>query len=666
MLRLSQLPLQNHLTACSAIACVVFACFCSGLKAAEYVLHRGQPESAQVTPDNPVSLDPTLGPTMDPTRDGIGYPTTAIQLAYGIDHPELPDLQPLLKLKVQFTPTTDGFIGPLEDAEQVTIELGKIGQSGPVTLYGSALAVMIQAVRDEMESQFGLLGHLVTPSPDEIAFQSTQEDIRGPGDHPLTILIWRATVGDVRTVARGDRIAERTADDDDPNINHPAHQRQRDRFTIQTGDLLTKERVDDEIYLLNRHPGRQADVSIAPSAEQGAVVLDYLISEPKQWSAYASTSNTGTRSTNEWQQRFGYVHRQLTGQDDVFQLDYITAGFEASHAILTSYAFDLGPDFRARIHGRWNQYTASDVGLGFESFKGEGYEFGAEISTNIWNDGPRFLDLFGGIRYEHIDVNNKILLIEGDESFLLPYMGMRYQKSTPLHTVFGEFRVESNWASAAGTSETAIGRLGRPNADNEFTVMRGQLTHSFFLEPIFDKAGFAGQRGIDDMTLAHEMVFTIRGQTSFGSRLVPNFQTIAGGASTVRGYKESIAVGDHSIIGTAEYRFHLGKATPVTSDTTTLFGNTFRNARTRPFGSADWDLIFSGFVDIGRVTVQDALFFENDETLVGVGVGIEAQLKRNITLRLNYGVALTEIGSGASKVTDVGDSRLHFSATVVF
>jgi len=564
------------------------------------------------------------------------------------------------------TPVDGGYVGPIEGETVVPVVIGRIGVGGVETIYGSALAAMIQAVRDEMESQYGLLGHLVTPSPEEIAFQSTQEDLRGEGDHPLTILVWPATVGEVRTVARGDRIAEREGDDDDSNVNHRLHQRIRDRFTIGAGDLLTKEGVDDEIFKLNRHPGRRADVSIAPSTEQGAVVLDYLISEPKQWSAYASISNTGTRSTNEWQERFGFVHRQLTGRDDVLQLDYITAGFDASHAVLGSYGFDLGPDFRMKVNGRWNQYTATDVGLGFENFKGEGYEFGAEISTNVWQNGARFVDVFGGIRFENIKVDNRALLIRGEEDFLLPYAGVRYQKSTPLHTVYGEVRIETNWAGAAGTSELAIGRLGRPNVENEFSTVKAQLVHSFFLEPIFDPKGFRGDRGPDDMTLAHEMVITVRGQSSLGSRLVPNYQIVAGGASSVRGYKESVAVGDNAIIGSLEYRFHLGKATPVTTDTATLFGSTFRNARSRPYGGADWDLIFSGFVDIGRVAIQDAFFFENAETLVGVGVGIEAQFKRNLTLRLNYGMAMSPIGSGSSKVTDVGDSRLHFTATVVF
>jgi len=619
----------------------------------------GQPDQDQIAQSvNPVGVDSA--------RDGVGYRVSRIQLGYGIDHPELPELIELLNLTVQMTPVDGGYIGAVEGADVVPVVVGQIGEDGTETIYGSALAAMIQAVRDEMESQFGFLGHLVTPSPDEIAFQTTQEDLRGAGDHPLTILIWPATVGEVRTVARGDRIAERDGDDDDSNILHPAHRRLFDRFTIAPGDLLTKERVDNEIHKLNRHPGRRVDVSIAPSTEQGAVVLDYLFSEPKQWSVYASVSNTGTKSTDEWQERFGFINRQMTGQDDIFKLDYITAGFDASHAVLASYAFDLGPDFRARIHGRWNQYSASDVGLGFESFKGEGHEFGGEISTNIWQDGPRFVDVFGGIRYEHIEVDNKALLIMGDEDFLMPFGGVRFQKSTPLHTAFAELRFETNLAGAAGTSELAIGRLGRSDVENEFTTLRGQITHSFFLEPIFDPKGFRGDRGVDDMTLAHELVFSVRGQSSLGSRLAPNYQIVAGGASSVRGYKESVAVGDSAIIGSLEYRFHLGKATPVTSETATLFGSSFRNARSRPYGGADWDLIFSGFVDIGRVTVQDALFFENDETLVGVGVGVEAQLKRNLTLRLNYGMAFTRIGTGTSTATDVGDSRLHFTATVVF
>ena len=64
--------------------------------------------------------------------------------------------------------------------------------------------------------------------------------------------------------------------------------------------------------------------------------------------------------------------------------------------------------------------------------------------------------------------------------------------------------------------------------------------------------------------------------------------------------------------------------------------------------------------------MNEAPFFETAETLVGAGVGIETQLKSNLTLRLDYGMAFTNIGEGAGQTTSVGDTRLHFSAQFLF
>lgn len=607
-------------------------------------------------------------PTLDPNVDGRVYRVGSFQFEYARQFEGLEALDSLGSTVVELSLVDGVYIAPREGSEGVESSLDDLVRFGPVDLSGSALSAVLRAVRAETEERYGLIGHLVTPSPEEIAFETTQEDLRSSGSSGLTVLIWPADVALVRTIARGERIAEREHDDDVSNVNHPLHSRVRGRITLSQGDLLTKKNVDSPVFTLNRHPGRRVDVSISPSEERGSVVVDYLISEPKQWSLYANISNTGTKSTDEWRQHFGFVHRQLTNNDDILQIDYITASFDEVHALLASYEFDVTEQARGKVHGRWNQYTASDVGLGFENFEGEGYEVGAELALNVWNDGPRFVDLVGGVRFEHTEVDNRVLLVQGDEDFLLPFVALRYEKSTPLHNVFGEVKVETNLADAAGTSETMIANLGRPLVENEFTRLTAQLTHSFFLEPIFDPKGFRGDRGPDDMTLAHEMVISVRGQTSFGSRLAPSYQFIAGGAATVRGYDESIAAGDNAVIGTLEYRFHLGKATPIAQDTTDLFGSRFRSARTQPFGSADWDLIFSAFVDIGRVAVQNALFFESDETLIGAGVGVEAQLRRNLTVRLQYAMAFTRIGEQVSPfvATDVGDSRLHFAATFVY
>lgn len=622
-----------------------------------------QAQEMEAEPDAPRSR--VITPTIE--RDGIGYPVDDLVYVYPFEHPELPELGVLDDLVVLLSPTEDGWIALIEDSEAHAVRLGDIGSHGVEIVYGSALAAINQAIRDYLEAEYGLIGHLVTPDALEIAYRTTRDDLRENGDTTLTIMVWRAVVGEVRTVAHGDRLAEK-ANDGEPesNINRKEHQRLSDRFQVQPGALLTRDKIDDEIHRLNRHPGRRVDAAIAPSGEPGEVIVDYLITEPKPWTVYMQTSNTGTDSTDEWQQRFGFVNRQLVGRDDVLKIDYSTTGFDETHAVLGSYAFDVGPKARLKLFGRWNEYTAKDVGLGFENFKGNGHALGAELAINVWQDGPKFIDVILGARGEHIHVENRLFLLEGEDDFLLPYVGIRYEKNTPVHSAYGELLLESNWGALVGTSKEEVQILGRFGADDDFTILRGQLSHSFYLEPIFNPVGFRGDHGTDEMTLAHEVAVSLRGQYSFQSRLVPNFEFVAGGFYTVRGYPESAAVGDDAILGSVEYRFHLGRSLPARTDAATVFGKPFRTARARPYGRADWDVIFKGFVDVARLGVNDAPFFEQAETLIGVGVGIETQLKSNVTLRLDYGMALSNIGEGAGQSTGVGDTQLHFSAQFVF
>jgi hemolysin activation/secretion protein len=604
------------------------------------------------------------------SSDGLAYPVSSIRFAYPLLHDELPELESLRTIPVLLALSSQGYVAPREGMPLVAMTIEDIITDDPVMIYGSALATINNAVRDALESRYGMIGHLVTPDAREIAYRTTQEDLRPDGEQQLTIFIWRAAVGDIRTVARGDRlvpdVVELDAAPEESNVNRPEHARLRDRFSIEQGDLLTKRTVDTEVHRLNRHPGRKADIAIAPTDTPGDVVVDYIITEPKPWTAYVAVSNTGTESTDEWRERFGFMHRQLTGRDDVLRLDYITSWFDETNAFLGSYEFDAGYNNRLKIYGNWSEYTARDVGLGFENFSGESYALGAEFRRNIWQEGPRFIDLVAGIRYEHINVENQILLLEGTEEFLLPSVGVRYQKNTPLHNAYADLMLEVNWASLVGTDELNVARLGRFGADEDFEILKGQISHSFYLDPYIDPEGFRGEKGRDEMKLAHELALSLRGQWTFNSRLAPNFETVAGGAYSVRGYPESAAVGDDAIIGTIEYRYHLGRSTPISSETTTLFGQGFRSSRTQPYGSADWDLILKGFLDVARVSPNDAPFFERAETLVGAGVGVEAQIRSNLTLRLDYGMAFTPLGVGASRTVDVGDSRLHFLAQFAF
>lgn len=104
---------------------------------------------------------------------------------------------------------------------------------------------------------------------------------------------------------------------------------------------------------------------------------------------------------------------------------------------------------------------------------------------------------------------------------------------------------------------------------------------------------------------------------------MPNFQQTAGGLYTVRGYPEAVVAGDNAFIASAEYRYHLPRGLSSSVQPSEFFGTPFRFRPQYPYGPVDWDLIFKGFVDFGRVTHEDRQSFEEDATLVSVGIGAE-------------------------------------------
>ena len=76
---------------------------------------------------------------------------------------------------------------------------------------------------------------------------------------------------------------------------------------------------------------------------------------------------------------------------------------------------------------------------------------------------------------------------------------------------------------------------------------------------MFARRGWGDPGSPSRSTLAHEIVIATRGQYSFDDRLVPQFQQVAGGMFTVRGYEQSIVAGDSAVIGSAEYRYHFAR-----------------------------------------------------------------------------------------------------------
>lgn len=593
-----------------------------------------------------------------------GFPVSKLIIQFVREHPQNPDPATLLDAAIEIEDTPGGFAPPSGSGLPRKLWLADLPTFKDNRFTERGLTLISPAVYQRLKD-LGYVGAYVIPDPAQLRVEGGHVvDLRPPGETSLTLQITLGIVTEVRTIGLGDRFDPEQKDE---ATNSPYHERIRARSPVLPytdgdpvrKDLLRKSEVDDYVFRLNRQPGRRTDVAVGASGTQpGAVTLDYLVTENRPWLLFGQVANNGSSGTSAWREQFGFIHNDLTNNDDILSLTYATAHFSSLHVVAGSYDSPLFDSevLRGKAYGSWYTYEASDVGFPDETFEGDGWTAGGELAWNFFQSHENFVDLFGGARYQRISVDNTVAAVSGDDGFLIPYVGLRLERETEVD------RTNAQAAFEFGTGgDEDIDTLGRTNADESWTVLKAQGRHSFFLDPFFSDTS-AKEGG-----LANELAFQAVGQYAFGNRLIPNEMQTAGGLYTVRGYDESVIAGDNAFIATAEYRFHVAKSITPSTNPGSLFGRQFRFAPQYKYGPTDWDLILKAFVDVGRVTYSDRLSFEKDSTLVGAGIGAELSITRHLNIRVDWGFALADLeDSAGNSVVDSGHNELHFVFTAIY
>ncbi len=625
-----------------------------------------QPDAEILDEIEPIQEEPeALPPVAVPEVDGPKFLVGSYVIRYAVDHPQLPAAEDILETEIELGRVPDGFVRPREGIPTERFRLGDVALMPLERYYASAIIAVTEQVVREFNRR-GIIGVRVQVNPDEIFGDSilALEDYREPGQTSLSLDVHIGTVSDVRTLASGGRVA--TAD----RVNSSVHSRIRKNSPVQPlssdagedaqADLVRKDLLDDYVLRLNRHPGRRVDLAVSAGERPGDVVLDYLVTENKPWYAYVQVSNTGTEETNEWRQRAGFINYQLTGNDDILAVDFITAAFDETNAFIASYDFPLPfmEKTRVKVYGNWNEFTASDIGLARENATGDGWAVGVEAVHNVARMEKWFIDAGVGVRFQNVSNTNETFDITGEEDFILPYAIVRAERNTAVSTARAALILEGQVASV---DPEELENLGRIFADDKWIVLKWDTAGSIFLEPLLAPTAWEDPSTPASSTLAHELYGAFFGQYAFDYRLVPTAEQTAGGMFTVRGYDESITAADTVLIANLEYRFHLPRALGIDPDPPQVFGRSFKVAPQQVYGQPDWDLILKGFVDVGQTINSEKLSFEEDETLVGTGIGAELQLLRNVNVRLDWGYVLSDAAE-----QEVGDNRLHFLASLFF
>ncbi|HYE19650.1 MAG TPA: ShlB/FhaC/HecB family hemolysin secretion/activation protein [Tepidisphaeraceae bacterium] len=589
----------------------------------------------------------------------------AFDVRYEVDHPALPPIAAITAAPIELGEIDETFVVPPALERRWLAVQAQVGEDNRHLRFTPSGAAVRKTTIDELSRTGGLyhpsaiwaineqvrrflnargvLGVHAAPADDQAVAMAAGHEVPRAR---LTISIGR--VREVRTTAGA---THRPAEPVRTNAPEYAWIAANSPVGAQPGrDLVRRELLDEYVFTLNRHPARHVDVAVSSAGYPGEVILDYVVTETDPLTLTAETSNTGTKDTREWRQRFALVHNQLTARDDVLSIDYTTAGFDDYHDVRVAYEFPISPTrtVRGRVYGSFTEFAASDVALALgPAFDGTRYTAGAEIIATVFQRRELFVDAVAGVRYEHASADHAGQ--SGSADFVVPYAGLRLAREGDIESTHAELFVEGRFT---GASRSDLDALGRPGADGSAVVLRGKITHSFFLEPLLMPERFRAAQS----SLAHEVVLSARAQTAFGARLIPTARDVLGGFDSVRGYDEASAAGDSALLASAEYRWHVPRSLPINPNPRPLFARAapFHWAPDRPYARPDWDLIFLAFVDAGQTF--NAGNNDHDETLVGIGLGVELQFKQNAAVRVDWGIPLTDLDAPGATTPD---SRVH-------
>jgi hemolysin activation/secretion protein len=567
--------------------------------------------------------------------------------------------------EVDLGQSKDAYIAPTGDVPIAHPRISDLNVAGSALYSRGAILAIDQAIVRSLNA-VGYGAVLVVPSPNDIDPQDLS-DMRPHRSGTLHLLISIPTAAVVRTVSSGNRFGlsqSRVNNSKDERIIHNSPIQANSQPNDQTTPFFNEQVVNDYADRLNRQPGRRVDVALSAADAPDQYTLDYLVNETKPWYVYAQLSNTGPATTETWRERFGVVDNQLTGNDDILNVDAVT-DFEESTNLTASYEFplvpndpDLGTDrLRARVYGIWDQYAAADLGFPGDNFTGSDYSGGAELIFNVYQAHSLFVDVIGGARFQHSSVKSTFQETASSADYVVPYAGARVEDNRQTYNYSVAMNVEGGITSADAST---LSQMGRADPDKDFILAQPNAQGSFYLEPLVDAGDFDAGRS----TLAHEIYLSLRGQWAFNYRVIPQFEQTAGGFYTVRGYPEAETAGDNVFVATAEYRFHLPRALGIQPNPTNfkVFGDPFRLLPQQPYQRPDWDLIFRGFIDAGQVLQSSIVSGESNDTLVGAGVGAELQVYQNIDIRGDWAMALTNLTDRVS----TGSSRFTLVLTLLY
>ncbi len=386
------------------------------------------------------------------------------------------------------------------------------------------------------------------------------------------------------------------------------------QFRLREGEDIRESTLVGDINWINRNPFRTIDVKLKPG-DVGKVDLDVDVKDRLPIRGYMGFEDSLTRLLDS---RLWYVGFNW---GNAFELDHqlnyqfsASTDFNRLNAHSMSYVIPINRwRHTLTLYGSQTGVEPNMAVLGFPLLRQRGESWQASVRYGI--PLPR---LFGrldsevtlGFDYKAADNN---LEFGGTNVFMRP-------------TDIGQFTagvrgfVPDAYGSTAigGTFVKSPGGIFPRNNDTAFILTRPGTTASYYY------ARVDGER-TTKLPLGFTWVLKATAQMT-DDALLPSEQIGIGGFSTVRGYEERIANGDHGWLVNNELRTPAWQVSNMTGNPDT--GD---------------KLQFLVFYDAGSTALSYYLITDDPHRdLASVGAGLRFTVGKNMSLRIDYGHQITE------------------------
>lgn len=359
-------------------------------------------------------------------------------------------------------------------------------------------------------------------------------------------------------------------------------------LSLAAGEIPNVNTLNKEMLLFNASHDAQLRIMLKPGAEVGTTDYVLQVYEPQQHSFNVFVDNAGNYYTGEVRSGLFYTCKSLSGERDSLILGTMLS--EGSKAVNANYSRYLGKK-GAKLYFGYSTNAVEQVRDDADIYsKGHANAFSMGISKPVIMTEKLRTELSAELNHQNSQ-SDAVILDAGRFNTV----------DDTLDDITLSFAM-TNYGSSSVIYQKHSLVVGNCKKDGQISEPESMVYYLYKANGLYQKL------------YEHGQTLTVRGDLQLGKKNQPTQRSFyAGGMNIVRGYKESILGGDGGLNLSLEYGAYINSQKTVQ--------------------------LYS-FTEYARIYGESRLSNGQDRTLASVGVGLKANIGKNIFMNLSLARAL--------------------------